>query len=82
MPETIPHYLLFRRQYQAQQRELQRNIKKHRLRLNPNSSGSLLDCPAAFTFLAEYIISSARFQHIRNHTPQKKPTNPAPPINN
>ncbi|MBW0482641.1 hypothetical protein O181_022356 [Austropuccinia psidii MF-1] len=73
--ETTSHYLIACKQFQQPRTELKKKIRKHRLRLNPNSHTSLLDNPYVFPLLADYIISTARFRHIRNYIPP----NPKPP---
>ncbi|MBW0494853.1 hypothetical protein O181_034568 [Austropuccinia psidii MF-1] len=67
--KITPHYILFCKRFQNQRREFKKKITKHRLRLNPNSYTSILDFPTVFPFLASYIISTARFQYIRNYIP-------------
>ncbi|MBW0521937.1 hypothetical protein O181_061652 [Austropuccinia psidii MF-1] len=73
--ETTYHYLITCKQFQQPRKELKKKIRKHRLRLNPNSHTSILDNPNVFPILADYIISTARFRYIRNYIPPN-PTQP------
>ncbi|MBW0517154.1 hypothetical protein O181_056869 [Austropuccinia psidii MF-1] len=73
--ETTYHYLITCKQFQQPRKQLKKQIHKHRLRLNPNSHTSILDNPNVFPILADYIISTARFQYIRNYIPPN-PTQP------
>ncbi|MBW0493557.1 hypothetical protein O181_033272 [Austropuccinia psidii MF-1] len=52
-PETTSHYLLYCRNFQKQQKAFKQKIRKHKIRLNPNRSTSILDCPHAFNILVE-----------------------------
>lgn len=65
--ETTVHFLLYCPKY-SQERGMFRNaLKEAEIKLDTRRADKLLDDPRVFPYLAEYIVSTSRFEHLRKY---------------
>lgn len=66
VPENTDHFLTRCRRFQRQRNSLRISIKKDKIKVNPYSSASLIDCPDVFFHLSEFVLHTNRFQHFKS----------------
>ncbi|KAG0140012.1 hypothetical protein CROQUDRAFT_665735 [Cronartium quercuum f. sp. fusiforme G11] len=67
VPETVPHFLLYCRRYRSQCALFRTKVKMEKLRLNFHNANAILDAPIAFPYLAEFVLSTGRFEHLNSY---------------
>ncbi|KAG0142372.1 hypothetical protein CROQUDRAFT_97597 [Cronartium quercuum f. sp. fusiforme G11] len=69
VPENVPHFLLYCRNYRPQRAAFRKRVKAEKLRTNLFAANAMLDDPMVFPFLADFVLETGRFEHLRSYLP-------------
>lgn len=65
--ETTTHYLLYCPKYSKERRGYRNKLKEAEIKLDTRRAHLILDSPEGFQQLAEFILSTGRFDHLRQY---------------
>lgn len=65
--ETPTHFLIYCRRFTLQRRAFRKTLKEDGIKTNTNSATALLNNPAVFPHLAQYIHDTGRFLHLKSY---------------
>jgi hypothetical protein len=65
--EDVAHYLIKCSKYSAQRRIFRQTITAEKIKINPNSIKDILDTPKVFQSLANFILTTKRFENLRTY---------------
>lgn len=65
--ETTTHFLLYCPQYTRHRRAFRNALKEAEVKLDTRRANLILDCPEAFPYLADFIASTNRFEHLQSY---------------
>ncbi|KAG0139421.1 hypothetical protein CROQUDRAFT_666509 [Cronartium quercuum f. sp. fusiforme G11] len=73
VPETVPHFLLYCRRYRSQRANFRKRIREEKIKVNLYNANAVLDEPATFPLLAEFVLDTGRFEHLHSYLPDPDP---------
>lgn len=65
--ETPIHYLIYCPKYKRERRQFRNALKEAELKVDTRRAEKILDTPSSFPYLADYIVTTARFEHLRKY---------------
>lgn len=65
--ETTIHFLLYCPKYMKERSAFRNTLKEEEIKLDTRRANLILDCPTAFPYLADFIVSTHRFKHLRSY---------------
>lgn len=69
--ETTTHYLLYCPKYTQERRRFRNALKEAEIKADTRRAEKILDNPLLFPYLADYIVSTNRFEHLRRYVEQE-----------
>lgn len=73
--ETTVHFLLYCPAYKRERRQFRNALKEAEIKIDTRRAALLLDSPEVFPHLAEFVLSTNRFEHLRRYV-DLDPTKP------
>lgn len=65
--ETTIHFLLYCPQYTRERRRFRNALKEAEIKLDTRRADLILDTPETFPYLADFILSTGRFEHLKQY---------------
>lgn len=65
--ESPNHFLIFCRKFSKQRQVFRQKLKEEHINIDINSTTRLLDTPAVYPYLAQYIEDTGRFVHLKTY---------------
>lgn len=65
--ENTIHFLLYCPKYTKEQRAFRNALKEEGIKLDTRRADLILDCPTAYPYLADYIVATNRFEHLKSY---------------
>lgn len=65
--ETTTHYLLYCPKYAKERRAFRNALKAEEIKLDTRRANLILDCTEAYPYLADYIVATNRFEHLKSY---------------
>lgn len=63
--ETTTHYLIYCQKYKHKRRKFRNDLKEAEIKVDTRGADKILDNPNTYPYLADYIISTGRFEHLQ-----------------